>query len=67
MVAMELDIGKTGAVVLTALVVILLAEDVFVWLNAGTLPGVEFFLGLGLVVGVWFFAIRAARHHRPPH
>lgn len=63
---MEFDVGKTGALILAVLFVILTAEDVFVWVTAGSVPGIEFFLGLVLVVVVWFYAIRAARHHRPP-
>jgi len=63
---MEFDVGKTGAVILTVLFVILMVEDIFIWVNAGTVPGLEFFLGLALILIVWFYAIRAARHHRPP-
>ena len=51
---MDLDIGRTGLVVLV------------VWLTAGTVPGVEFFLAGLLILVVFMYTIRAARRSPPP-
>lgn len=63
---MHRHVGRAGLLVLAALFVVLTIEDVYIWVTAGTVPGLEFFLGLLLVVGTWFYAIRTAREHPPP-
>lgn len=63
---MDWDIGKTGVVVLLVVFLALFAEDLYVWIVAGVVPGIEFFAGVVLVVVVGYFAIRAAKEHPPP-
>ncbi|WP_255196668.1 hypothetical protein [Halorarius litoreus] len=62
----EVNIGRHGVILLVLLFAILAFEDVLVWINSGTLPAVEFFVGLLLVLGVVAFAIREANLHPPP-
>jgi hypothetical protein len=62
----ELDVGRTGVAILVLLFLLLTAEDLLVWINAGSVPGIEFFLGAAVVLVVAFFAIRQARSHPPP-
>lgn len=62
----ELHIGKHGVVLLILLFLLLGLEDVLVWVNSGTVPAVEFFVGLLLVLGVAAFAVREATLHPPP-
>lgn len=62
----DLHIGKHGVVLIVLMFVLLTAEDVFVWLNSGVLPGVEFFVGVLVVLGIVVFAIRESRLHPPP-
>lgn len=63
---MNLRIGRTGLLIVLAVFLILVAEDVLIWINSGLIPGLEFFLASLLVVGVFILAIREARRHRPP-
>ena len=62
----ELHIGKHGVALLILLFLFLGLEDVLVWVNSGTVPAVEFFVGLLLVLGVAAFAVREATLHPPP-
>lgn len=62
---MRLGIGRTGVAIILLLFVILGVEDVYVWAVSGTLPGVEFFFALLLVLVISFVAIREARAHPP--
>lgn len=63
---MELGIGKTGVAIVVALFLILTAEDLIIWIRSGAVPGLEFFLGVLLVLVVVILAIREARSHPPP-
>lgn len=63
----ELRIGKHGVVLLLILFLLLGVEDILVWMRAGTLPGVEFFVATAIVVAVFAFAIYEAVSHPPPH
>lgn len=62
----DVHIGRHGVILLVLLFVLLAFEDVLVWLNSGTLPAAEFFVGLLLVLGVVTFAIWEANLHPPP-
>lgn len=63
---MELGIGKKGVAIVVALFLILTAEDLIIWIRNGAVPGLEFFLGVLLVLVVVILAIREARSHPPP-
>ena len=63
---MNLQIGRTGLLIVLAIFLLLVAEDVLIWVNSGVIPGVEFFLASLLVVVVFFLAIREAGRHPPP-
>lgn len=62
---MRLGIGRTGVAIILLLFVILGIEDVYVWAVSGTVPGIEFFLALLLVLVISIVAIREARAHPP--
>lgn len=62
----ELHIGRHGVIILVILFVILTVEDVFVWINSGVVPGIEFFVGAVLVVAIIGFAIQEGMTYRPP-
>jgi hypothetical protein len=61
----EPDVGRHGLAILLVLFVILGVEDVLVWLNSGTVPGIEFFLAALLVVAIAAAAIRESSRHAP--
>lgn len=62
----ELHIGRHGVVLLVLLFVLMAAEDALIWLNSGTVPAIEFFVGLVLVLGVMALAVLEANLHPPP-
>ena len=61
---MRLRIGRTGAVIVLLVFLLLAAEDMLIWVNGGVIPGIEFFLAALLVVGLFVVAILQARGHR---
>lgn len=63
---MRLRIGRTGALVVLLIFLLLAAEDIFIWLNGGAVPGIEFFLAAILVVVLLVAGILEAREHPPP-
>ena len=58
-------VGRTGAIVLLVVFLILAVEDAIIWFSAGVVPGIEFFLALLVVLAVWYVAIRNARKNPP--
>lgn len=62
----EFRIGRHGVVLLVLLFVILGSEDVLIWLNTGSLPAIEFFVGMLLVLVVVALAVHEAVLHPPP-
>jgi hypothetical protein len=58
--------GVLGWLLVVAVVALLVVDDLYTWVEQGTVPGIEFF-ALGLlalvVVGLGF---RSMRSHRPP-
>lgn len=58
-------VGRTGVFIVLILFVVLGIEDVYLWVIEGTIPGLEFFLALVIVLIVTVVAIREARTHPP--
>lgn len=59
------SVGRTGALIVVLIFGLLAAEDAFIWMNSGTVLGIEFFvagvLALFLIgAGMW-----EARQHPP--
>ena len=62
---MELDIGRNGAIVLLVVFALLAIEDVLIFLNEGTVPGLEFFAASLVVLAVLAYVIKASLEHYP--
>ena len=62
----DLDVGPAGAVLLVLVFVLLGAEDVVIWVRAGEVPGLEFFVAAVMLVVVLWLAVRQARANPPP-
>lgn len=62
---LDLDIGTTGVVLLALLFLIFGTEDLLIWVNDGVVPGLEFFVGLLVLLAATLLAIREARRHPP--
>lgn len=62
---MRLGLGRTGVAIVVLLFLLLGVEDVYVWVDSGVVPGVEFFAALLVVLVVFVVAIREARAHPP--
>ncbi|MFC7115232.1 hypothetical protein ACFQH2_10140 [Natronoarchaeum sp. GCM10025703] len=62
----DLRIGKHGVAVLVAIFLILTIEDIFIWINSGIVPGIEFFIASLAVVVVFALAIRQSQKYDPP-
>lgn len=63
---MRLRIGRTGALLVLLVFLLLAVEDVFVWLNGGAVPGIEFFVAAVLVVVLLVAGVFEAQQHPPP-
>lgn len=61
----DLDVGRSGAIVLLAVFALLAAEDALIFLNRGVVPGVEFFLASMLVLLVLAYVIAVSLRHDP--
>lgn len=62
----EIHIGRHGVILLVLLFLLLASEDILIWVNSGTVPAIEFFAGLLLVLAVVTLAIWEANQHPPP-
>lgn len=61
----DFQIGRHGVILLVALFLLLGMEDILIWVNTGTLPAIEFFVAMFLVLGVFALAVREAVLHPP--
>lgn len=63
---MDLHIGRTGLILVFVVFLLLAVEDVFIWLNRGVVPGIEFFVASLILVGLLVLAINQVRRERFP-
>ncbi len=61
-----LDLGRTGKIVIVIVFGLLAGENLFIWLNSGVIPAIEFLLLDALVVVIVAAVIIGARRHQLP-
>ncbi|MGM0372569.1 MAG: hypothetical protein ACQEQJ_08720 [Halobacteriota archaeon] len=59
-------LGRAGIALLVIVFLVLFVEDILIWHNSGTLPGIEFLLLDVAVLAVLALAIREVRRRNPP-
>jgi hypothetical protein len=60
------NLRRSGIVVLGALLLLLIGEDLLIWYNTGTIPGPTILAVEVVAVVLFAAAIRAASRSRPP-
>lgn len=63
---MDLNIGRTGLIIVLVVFLLLAIEDILIWLNSGVLPGIEFLIAALLLAGLFLMGINQVRNQRYP-
>ena len=59
----DLHIGRHGVIILLVVFLLLAAEDILIWINAGVIPAVEFWFAMAIVLVIVALAIHEANLH----
>lgn len=62
---MKRNLTVASAVFLLVLCVLLFVEDLLIWVEQGTVPGIEFFIFAVVAFTAVYLGFRPARLHRP--